>query len=69
VYATSIILPKQNKTLNPFLRSDLNTPNDAFVALTLSRYHPVKALDVLIKAAEPIKNCHLWLAGEGADGR
>ncbi|MBE2192031.1 MAG: glycosyltransferase [Alphaproteobacteria bacterium] len=49
----------------PVLRSDLNTPNDAFVALTLSRYHPVKALDVLIKAAEPIKNCHLWLAGEG----
>lgn len=46
-------------------RSDFETPEDAFVILSLARYHPAKALDVLIRAAQPIERAHLWLAGEG----
>lgn len=50
----------------PIERHSLDTPRDAFVVLSLARYHPVKALDVLIRAAKKIENCHLWLAGQGA---
>ncbi|OIN87772.1 MAG: hypothetical protein AUJ12_00610 [Alphaproteobacteria bacterium CG1_02_46_17] len=50
---------------SPVNRSDLQTPKDAFVVLALARYHPVKALDILIRAAEKIENCHVWLAGMG----
>lgn len=46
-------------------RADLNTPEDAFVCLALSRYHDAKALDVLIKAAADLPRVHVWLAGEG----
>ncbi len=49
----------------PVKRNELDTPDDAFVVLALARYHQVKALDVLIKAAEKIENCHVWLAGTG----
>lgn len=46
-------------------RSDLDTPEGAFVVLCLARYHQVKGLDVLIRAAAEIENCHVWLAGKG----
>lgn len=49
----------------PVTRDMFKTPDDAFVVLSLARYHPVKALDVLIKAVKPIPDAHLWLAGEG----
>jgi glycosyltransferase involved in cell wall biosynthesis len=51
----------------PINRSDLNTPDDAFVCLALSRYHHAKALDTLIKSIVPLPNVYLWLAGEGDD--
>ncbi len=46
-------------------RKDLQTPENACVVLCLARYHQVKGLDVLIKAAAQVENCHVWLAGEG----
>jgi glycosyltransferase involved in cell wall biosynthesis len=48
-------------------RAALNTPDDAFVCLALSRYHYAKALDTLIKSIVTLPNVHLWLAGEGPD--
>ena len=54
-----------NPTSAPLTRSEFNTPDDATVILSLARYHHVKALDVLIKAAAEIENIHVWLAGEG----
>jgi glycosyltransferase involved in cell wall biosynthesis len=53
------------QVITPVLRADLNTPEQAPVILALSRYHTVKALDVLIKATAQIAHAHLWLAGEG----
>lgn len=46
-------------------RVDLQTPDDACVLLALARLHPVKGLDLLIRAAAHIKNIHVWIAGEG----
>ena len=46
-------------------RSDLNTPEDAPVLLTLSRLHDAKGLDVLIKALVDLPRAYLWLAGDG----
>ncbi len=51
----------------PINRADLNTPNDAFVCLALSRYHTAKALDTLISSVRSLPNVHLWLAGEGPE--
>ena len=49
-----------------FSKSDFKTPETATVLLSMARYHPVKALDILIKAAAQIENIHVWLAGEGS---
>lgn len=48
-------------------RADLNTPEEAIVALALARYHPVKGLDVLIRSVVDLEPVHLWLAGEGSE--
>ncbi len=48
-------------------RAQMQTPPDALVILALSRYHSVKALDILIKAIIDIPAAHLWLAGEGPE--
>ena len=56
---------KVDDVLHPVTKGDLNTPQDAPVAVALARYHPVKALDILIRAAAPIHNLHVWLAGQG----
>ena len=56
---------KVDTSLPSLSKTDISTPLDAPVALALARYHPVKALDILIRAAAPIKNLHVWLAGEG----
>ncbi len=56
----------EERVVNPIKKSDLNTPDDAPVLLSLARYHPAKALDVLISAMESIKGVHVWLAGTGA---
>lgn len=49
----------------PISRADLKTPEDATVILALARYHEVKGLDILIRAAAPVEGTHLWLAGQG----
>jgi glycosyltransferase involved in cell wall biosynthesis len=49
----------------PVRKSDLDTPDEAKVALVLARYHPNKALDVMIRAASEISGLHVWLAGQG----
>lgn len=50
---------------NPVDRSQLNTSEDAFVALAMGRLHPSKGFDTLIKAVAQTRNCYLWLAGQG----
>ncbi len=55
----------EEQVVTPIRKSDLNTPEDAPVLLSLARYHSVKALDVLISAAAQIDGVHVWLAGEG----
>ncbi|MFA7276308.1 MAG: glycosyltransferase [Pseudobdellovibrionaceae bacterium] len=50
---------------HPVSRAALDTPDDAFVVLTLARYHSSKALDVLIRAATDLPRVHVWLAGSG----
>ncbi len=54
--------PKEN-----LARAEINTPDDAIVVLALSRYHHVKALDVLIQSCQDIEKVHIWLAGAGPE--
>ena len=46
-------------------RASLDTPDDAKVALVLSRMHRVKGIDTLLRAAVGIPGLYLWLAGDG----
>jgi glycosyltransferase involved in cell wall biosynthesis len=46
-------------------RARLNTPGQAKLLLTLSRLHPTKGLDTLIKALTALPGCYLWIAGDG----
>lgn len=46
-------------------KSDLDTPEDAPVLLTLGRLHENKAHDVLIKAVAELPGVYAWIAGEG----
>lgn len=48
-------------------RADLGVPDGAQVAVALARYHPVKALDTLIRAAAELPTLHVWLAGQGPE--
>lgn len=57
----------EEKVVKPVSKSDLNTPEDAVVLLSLARYHSAKALDTLIKSIVDIDGVHVWLAGEGPD--
>ncbi len=49
----------------PLTKAELKTPEDATVLLSLARYHPAKALDVLLRSVVNIEGVHVWLAGEG----
>lgn len=51
--------------ITPVSRESLDTPDDAFVILTLARLHKAKALDVALKALKDLPEAYLWLAGEG----
>lgn len=52
----------------PFPRAELDTPEDAFICLTLSRLHPVKGIDVFLRAlAQLPPHVYGWIAGEGPD--
>ncbi len=46
-------------------RAALSTPAGATVLLALSRLHPKKGLDTLLKGLAELPNCVLWLAGDG----
>ena len=49
----------------PVDRASLGTPDDATVLLALSRLHPKKGLDVLLRALRNLPGCYAWLAGDG----
>lgn len=49
----------------PLDRATLATSPDALVLLALSRLHPKKGLDTLLRAAVAMPQAVVWLAGEG----
>lgn len=49
----------------PVDRAGLDTPPGAKVLLILARLHPVKGVDVAIRALAAIPGAVLWIAGEG----
>jgi glycosyltransferase involved in cell wall biosynthesis len=49
----------------PLDRASVRTAADAKVLLALSRLHPKKGLDTLLRALALLPECILWLAGEG----
>jgi glycosyltransferase involved in cell wall biosynthesis len=51
----------------PVDRASLNTPDDAVAVLVLSRMHPVKGIDTILRAAAQLPALHLWLAGDGPE--
>lgn len=55
------------KDTAPVDRAELNTPEDAFVFLTLARLHKVKGLDTLLHAAQKAPKAFLWIAGAGPE--
>lgn len=51
----------------PVDRASLDTPNDAFVFLALSRLHKNKAIDTLLSAFALVPDAILWIGGEGPE--
>jgi glycosyltransferase involved in cell wall biosynthesis len=51
--------------LPPIDRATLATPKEARVLLALSRLHPKKGLDTLLRALKNLPECFVWLAGDG----
>lgn len=52
----------------PLNRAALDTPDSAFVFLTLARLHKAKAIDTLLEAFTHLpEQCVLWIAGQGPD--
>lgn len=49
----------------PVNRKDFDTPKNAPVLLALSRLHPKKGLDTLLRAVKSVPDAFLWLAGDG----
>ncbi|MGQ0527897.1 MAG: glycosyltransferase [Alphaproteobacteria bacterium] len=49
----------------PVRRADHDAPEGAPLLLALSRLHPVKGLDMLIRAVAAVPGVYLWIAGEG----
>ncbi|WP_282610560.1 glycosyltransferase [Pelagibius sp. Alg239-R121] len=50
----------------PMARAAFDTPEDVPLLLALGRLHPVKALDVLLRALAIETRPYLWIGGEGA---
>lgn len=48
-------------------RSELQTPNDAFVVAGMGRFVPRKGFDYLIRAIANAPNTYLWLLGDGPE--
>ena len=53
------------EAMPPVDRAALETPDKAFVALAMGRFHPSKGFDTLIDAVAGAPDVHLWLAGDG----
>ena len=51
--------------LPPIDRGSLATSRESKVILALSRLHPKKGLDTLLKTLPDLPDCVVWLAGEG----
>lgn len=51
----------------PVSRASLNTPEDAFVFITLARLHTNKAVDTLLDAFAQVPDAILWVGGEGPE--
>ncbi len=49
----------------PVNRSDYDTPEGVPLLLILGRLHPIKGIDVAIKALQQVKEAYLWIAGDG----
>jgi glycosyltransferase involved in cell wall biosynthesis len=49
----------------PVDKRALQTPPGAKVVLALSRLHPKKGLDTLLRAVATLSDVHVWLAGDG----
>lgn len=49
----------------PVGRASLQTPDNAFVALSMGRLHPSKGFDTLLDAVAKTPDVYLWLAGDG----
>ena len=48
-------------------RASLDTPEQAKVALVLSRMHRVKGIDTMLEATARVPGLFVWLAGDGPD--
>jgi glycosyltransferase involved in cell wall biosynthesis len=53
--------------VTPTPRASLDTPDDAFLFLTLGRLHVNKAFDTLLSAMAHVPDAYLWIAGEGPE--
>ncbi|NBX66272.1 MAG: glycosyltransferase [Proteobacteria bacterium] len=51
----------------PVSRAAHDTPQDAFLFLTLGRLHTNKAFDTLLKAMAQVPDAYLWIGGEGPE--
>ena len=51
----------------PVSRASLDTPQDATVALVLSRMHRVKGIDTMLEAIARAPGLFVWLAGDGPE--
>ena len=51
--------------VEPAARAALDTPQDAPLLLAMSRLHPAKGLDVLLRALTRLPQAWLWIAGSG----
>jgi glycosyltransferase involved in cell wall biosynthesis len=55
------------KAAEPVTRSEVDTPEDAFVVSTMGRFVPRKGMDVLIKSMSLNNGMYLWIAGDGEE--
>ena len=62
-YLPNFVDPPADVT--PQHRADFDTPENAFLILSMGRFHDDKAFDILIPALVSLSHVYLWLVGEG----